>query len=100
MVHVTYSSVATLDKSCSTILSVLTTGDCSGAALLRTLYPVYVLCGAAVVTGAVLGGLIVGFIKFILVVQQVRRDRADLAEHEEWRRERQYTPAVRDRYRY
>ncbi|KAG8768206.1 hypothetical protein FRC12_005710 [Ceratobasidium sp. 428] len=67
------------------------------AAILRALYPIYVLCGTAIITGAVLGGMVVGFVKFVLLVQEVRRNRAEIDGHDSWKKERRYT---RERYRY
>ncbi|CAE6444187.1 unnamed protein product [Rhizoctonia solani] len=59
-------------------------------AAIRALYPLYVFCGSAVLTGLILGGLIVGWIKFILLVQEVRRNRAELEEHKQWKKRGDY----------
>ncbi|KAH7335426.1 hypothetical protein B0J17DRAFT_670112 [Rhizoctonia solani] len=59
-------------------------------AVIRALYPLYVFCGSAVLTGVILGGLIVGWVKFILLVQEVRRNRADLEEHGQWKKRADY----------
>lgn len=60
------------------------------SALIRAFYPIYVLCGAAVLTGAILGGLVVGFVKFVLLVQEVRRNRAEIEEFNQWKSQSQY----------
>jgi hypothetical protein len=67
------------------------------AVVLHALYPIYVLCGAAVITGAVLGGLIVGLVKLALLVQEVKQNRDEIDDHTEWRKQNQYTPE-RERY--
>ncbi|KAG8693378.1 hypothetical protein FRC08_009141 [Ceratobasidium sp. 394] len=66
-------------------------------AVLSALYPIYVLCGTAILTGAAMGGLVVVFVKFVLLVQEVRRNRTEMDEHNERKKERRYTRA-RDRY--
>ncbi|KAF8605853.1 hypothetical protein BDV93DRAFT_521209 [Ceratobasidium sp. AG-I] len=66
------------------------------SAVLYTLYPIYVLCGAAIITGAVLGGLVVGFIKFVLLVQEVRENRSAIDEHTEWRKQKHYSRSSED----
>jgi hypothetical protein len=64
---------------------------------LRALYPLYVFCGTAILTGIILGGLIVGWVKFILLVQEVRRNRTELDEHNQWKKQSDY---VRRREEY
>ncbi|CAE6417989.1 unnamed protein product [Rhizoctonia solani] len=59
-------------------------------AAIRALYPLYVFCGTAVLTGVILGGLIVGWVKFILLVQEVRRNRAELEDHNQWKKRSEY----------
>ncbi|CAE6485071.1 unnamed protein product [Rhizoctonia solani] len=59
-------------------------------AAIRALYPLYVFCGSAVLTGVILGGLIVGWVKFILLVQEVQRNRAELDEHRHWKKRPDY----------
>ncbi|KDN47113.1 hypothetical protein RSAG8_03890, partial [Rhizoctonia solani AG-8 WAC10335] len=59
-------------------------------AAIRALYPLYVFCGSAVLTGVILGGLTVGWVKFILLVQEVRRNRAELDEHRHWKKRADY----------
>ncbi|KAG8690524.1 hypothetical protein FRC11_010939 [Ceratobasidium sp. 423] len=59
-------------------------------AVIRALYPLYVFCGSAVLTGVILGGLIVGWVKLILLVQEVRRNRAEMEEHKQWKKRDDY----------
>ncbi|KAL5633356.1 hypothetical protein ACGC1H_003748 [Rhizoctonia solani] len=65
--------------------------------VIRAFYPLYVFCGSAILTGVILGGLIVGWVKFILLVQEVRRNRAELDEHRHWKKRADYT-RHRDEY--
>ncbi|ELU43458.1 hypothetical protein AG1IA_02514 [Rhizoctonia solani AG-1 IA] len=66
-------------------------------AAVRALYPLYVFCGTAILTGIFLGGLVVGWVKFILLVQEVRRNRAELEEHNQSKKRSDY---VRRREEY
>jgi hypothetical protein len=68
------------------------------SAVVHLLYPIYVLCGAAVLTGVILGGLVVGLVKFVLLVQEVRNNRAEMDELNQWKGQRRYYPPSDEYY--